>query len=108
MERIIHSPFSKEKIDFELTSSLQERYIDLVRVAEGAKAYPSQSGFFVRTAGLAEDGELWLGGNKEHAHSDAFIHGETAVLSSLKDLTESPIEAIAWYKERKGEEIVGP
>ncbi len=108
MERIIHSPFSKEKLDFELTPNEEGRYFDLVRLAEGAKAYPSQSGFFVRTAGLAEDGELCLGGNKEHAHSDAFIHGETAVLSSLKDLTDSPIEAIAWYKERKGEEIVGP
>lgn len=107
MERNIHSPFSQEKIDFELTRNEQEKYLDLVRYAEDAKAYPSQSGHFVCTAALAKDGNVCIGGNKEYALSDAFIHGETAVVSSLRDLTDSPIEAVAWYKRRKGQEVIG-
>ncbi len=74
--------------------------------AKEAKAYPNQSGFYVKTAGFAVDGTEYLGGNKEYAFSDAFIHGETAVVSGLRDLTNSPIEAICWYK--KEGEIVTP
>jgi cytidine deaminase len=88
----------------EFTKERIRRYGELVREAKTARAYPDQSGFFVRTAGITKSGVLWKGGNKEYGHTDAFIHGETAVISGLKDITDDPIEAIAWYKD--GE--VGP
>lgn len=101
MERAVYSPFSKE-IDGGLDERKRERYTSLVLRAKEASAYPHQSGYFVRTAGLAKDGTEYIGGNKEYAHSDAFVHGETAVLSGMKDITDSPMEAIAWYR-REGE-----
>ena len=70
----------------------------MVLAAKEARAYPHQSGYFVRTAALAENGMIYLGGNKEYAHSDAFVHGETAVISGMRDQTDSPIKAIAWYR----------
>jgi len=73
-----------------------ERYYNLVVLAKDAKAYPNQSGYLVRTAGICEDGTIHLDGN---ALSDAYIHGETAVLSGLMDKTDSPVEAIAFYKD---------
>lgn len=108
MEREFYTPFEKDKLANPLSEREKDKYFDLVRLAEDAKAYPSQSGFFVRTVGLAKDGNLCLGGNKEYAHSDAFVHGETAVLSAIRDLTDSPLEAIAWYKPYKKGEAVGP
>lgn len=95
MERRIYSPFEKES---GLSEQEKEFYYLLVLAAKEAKAYPHQSGYFVKTAGMTESGEMYLGGNKEYAMSDAFVHGETAVISGLRDLTESPVRAIAWYR----------
>ncbi len=84
-----------------LTPEQISKFYYLIYQAKFAKAYPEQSGFFVRTAGITKKGEMWTGGNKEYGHSDAFIHGETAVVSGLKDLTNDPIEIIAWYREKE-------
>lgn len=76
-----------------------ERYRNLLRLAETARAYPTQSGFWVRTACEAEDGTQFSGGNKENGWEDAFEHGETATISGLSDLTDSKPVALGWYKE---------
>lgn len=70
-----------------------------MQLAGEAKAYPHQSGYFVKTAGMTKNGIYYKGGNKEYAHSDAFIHGETAVVSGLRDMTDSSIEVIGWHRE---------
>lgn len=92
--------FSTQK-ESELSPEAYKHFSFLIRKAHFAKAYPSQSGFFVRTAGMTEDGKIWAGGNKEYGYSDAFIHGETAVVSGLRDITSARIEAIAWYREQE-------
>lgn len=99
MEKIVHSPFLEKGSVLELTEEEKEIYIKLVLKAKEAKAYPQQSGYFVKTAGLTEDGTEYLGGNKEYGFSDAFVHGETAVISGMRDITESPLKAIAWYEK---------
>ena len=99
MEKIVYSPFLENKRGLVLSDLEKERYVNLILRAKEAKAYPHQSGFYVRTAGIARDGTEYLGGNKEYGFSDAFIHGETAVISGMRDLTNSPLEAIAWYKK---------
>lgn len=78
-----------------------EKYSFLINKAAQAKAYPSQSGFFVKTAGITEHGKVWTGGNKEYSLSDAFAHGEEAVVSALKDQTGERVEAIAWYRDKE-------
>lgn len=97
MKEAIH--FLGEDYSRLITPELKNKFSLLMQLAAEAKAYPSQSGFFVKTAGVAKDGTYFKGGNKEYGHSDAFIHGETAVVSGLRDLTESPIEIIGWNKE---------
>ncbi len=98
MREILLPSFKAEYAGAFLSVEKSNKYSNLVMLAKEARAYPSQSGFFVRTAGMAKDGTVFAGGNKEYAHSDAYIHGETAVLSGLSDITDSPVEAIAWYK----------
>lgn len=101
MKETIYYPqgFSTEKTS-ELGPEKVKLYRYLLSQAARAKAYPSQSGFHVRTAGVTKGGHFWMGGNKEYAHSHAFVHGETAVVSGLRDmLRDDPIEAIAWFKE---------
>jgi cytidine deaminase len=93
--------FSNENGNRLLTPEQLKKYSYLIHLAGEASAYPDQSGYFVRTAGITEHGTFHTGGNKEYGHSDAFIHGETAVVSGLRDLTSDRIEAIAWYQ--KGE-----
>lgn len=99
-----HQPdFPSHQHFSEISAEKQRHYAALVQLAGTAKAYPSQSGYHVRTAALAEDGTTHVGGNKEDGLSDAFVHGETAVLSGLRDKTTSPIEALAWnFVEGKG------
>jgi cytidine deaminase len=104
----LYSPFIKEAPVFGLTESQVKKYIRLTLIAKEAKAYPSQSGYFVRTSGLAVDGAVYRGGNKEHGFNDAFVHGETAVISGLRDITSSPIEAIAWYEPLRDGKKIGP
>lgn len=99
MEKLVYTLFLKKEQGLALSESEKDLYTHLVLKAKEARAYPHQSGFFVRTAGLAKDGTEYLGGNKEYGFSDAFIHGETAVLSGVRDATDSPLEAIAWYKK---------
>lgn len=105
MERDFFRPdyYSDGKEKAGLSSEQEKKYINLVSRAREAKAYPYQSGYHVRAAALAKDGTVYAGGNKEYALSDAFAHGETAVISGLKDLTDSPIEALAWYLESKND-----
>lgn len=75
-----------------------ERFRTLILEAKEAKAYPSQSGFHVLAAALTEDGRVVTGGNKEYAFSDAFVHGETAVISHVMDeCGDVGIKAIAFY-----------
>lgn len=95
-ERIL---FSKENNSNLITPELKNKFSLVMRLAAEAKAYPDQSGFFVKTAGMTKNGICYKGGNKEYGHSDAFIHGETAVVSGLRDLTDSPIEVIGWHKD---------
>jgi cytidine deaminase len=99
-----HQPdFEAHQHFSELSPEKQRQFAALVKLAETAKAYPHQSGYHVRTAALAEDGTTHAGGNKEDGFSDAFVHGETAVISGLRDKTASPIEALAWnFVEGKG------
>jgi len=99
MEKLIYLPFLEKESSLALSESEKEMYTHLVLRAKEAKAYPHQSGYFVQTAGLAEDGTEYVGGNKEYGFSDAFVHGETAVISGMKDITDSPIKAIAWYRK---------
>jgi cytidine deaminase len=100
-ERVLSAQGLNSEIQHGLTPEQNFNFSILVHLAGEANAYPDQSGFFVRTAGVTKNGIYYRGGNKEYGHSDAFIHGETAVASGLRDLTDQPIEAIAWY--RKGE-----
>lgn len=95
-ERIL---FAKEDRSNLLTPELLNKFSFVMQLASEAKAYPSQSGFFVRTAGMTKNGMYYKGGNKEFAHSNANPHGETAVVSGLLDLTDSPIEIIGWHKD---------
>lgn len=108
MREIYLPSYKAEMAGMYLTPREQRFCENLILLAKNARAYPSQSGFFVRTAGIAKDGTTFSGGNKEYGHSDAFIHGETAVLSGLLDSTDSPVMAIAWYKDRKSGEKVTP
>jgi cytidine deaminase len=83
----------------------RKRYTKLTLDAgDKAKAYPWQSLYYVLTGILAMDGTDYFGGNKEHALSDAWVHGETATLSGLRDITDCPAEALAWY-EKTGRQI---
>lgn len=93
--------FAKEDYSRLITPELRNRFSLVMQLAAEAKAHPSQSGFFVRTAGMTKNGMYYKGGNKEFAHSHAIPHGETAVASGLLDLTDSPIEVIGWHQ--KGE-----
>lgn len=103
-ERIFYPRgFSTENYASYLTPREIKKFSSLVHLAKEAKAYPSQSGYKVRSAALTVDGTVHSGGNKEYGWSDAFVHGETAAASGLRDKTESPIEAIAWYFESKDE-----
>jgi len=72
----------------------------LISKAKTAFADPSQSGYYVRTAGITENGDIVTGGNKENSLSDAYVHGETAVISHIRDVYgKVPIKAIGFYKE---------
>lgn len=95
----MYSPFSKNDNPF-FDEDRRKRYTKLTLDAgDKAKAYPWQSLYYVLTGILATDGMEYFGGNKEHALSDAWVHGETATLSGLMDITESPAEALAWYEK---------
>lgn len=101
-ERILYPPgFSTEKDPSVLTDEEIRRFSFLIHEASLARAYPDQSGFFVKTAGITEGGKLWTGGNKEFADSDTIAHGETAVVSGIRDMTNERIEAIAWYRDKE-------
>lgn len=106
MEKLIYTPFREKEHSLTLSESERDLYTRLVLRAKEARAYPHQSGYFVRTAGLAEDGTEYLGGNKEYGFNDAFVHGETAVISGMRDITDGSMKAIAWY--RKEGELVTP
>ena len=72
----------------------------LISRTEIAFSDPNQSGFQVRAAGITENGDIITGGNKENSHSDAYVHGETAVVSRIRDeYGKMPIKAIGFYKE---------
>jgi len=85
---------------FELNNEEIEMCCELISRAKNAFSDPSQSGFQVRAAGITEDGHIVTGGNKENSHSDAFVHGETAVVSRIRDeYGKTPIKAIGFFKE---------
>jgi len=72
----------------------------LISKAKTAFSDPSQSGYYVRTAGITENGDIVTGGNKENSLSDAYVHGETAVISHIRDVYgKVPIKAIGFYKD---------
>lgn len=78
---------------------------------EAAKAYtdPSQSGYHVRAVGITKDRNIVTGGNKENSLSDAYIHGETAVISRIRDQYGNvPITAIGFYSEKKENTSICP
>jgi hypothetical protein len=62
------------------------RCFDLVEAAKRATPRPTQSNFFVRSAAMVDTGEIALGGNREGMLSHAWIHGETAAISSAKQM----------------------
>lgn len=71
---------------------------ELLYAAREACPIPEQSSFEVRSAVLAQDGDIAVGGNMEFAFSDAFIHGETAALANLYSRKgKVPIRALAFY-----------
>ena len=85
---------------FKLNNEEIEMCCELISRAKNAFSDPNQSGFQVRAAGVTEDGHFITGGNKENSHSDAFVHGETAVVSRIRDeYGKTPIRAIGFYKE---------
>lgn len=80
-----------------------EVYYRLLLAAKEAHSDPYQSGFHVLTAALTADGQIVTGGNKENSLSDAFAHGETAVISRTRDTYgDVPIKAIAIYSDQEG------
>jgi cytidine deaminase len=75
-------------------------YENLISQAENAFSDPNQSGFFVRAAGITENGNIVTGGNKENSLSDAFVHGETAVVSEIRNrYGKTPIKAIGFFTQ---------
>jgi cytidine deaminase len=75
-------------------------YEKLISQAEIAFSDPSQSGFYVRAAGITKNGDIVTGGNKENSLSDAFVHGETAVVSEIRNrYGKTPIKAIGFFTQ---------
>lgn len=86
--------------EFEATVEEEALYRKAVQVAKEAFASPDQSGFHVLTCAMAADGSYVTGGNKEYALSDAFVHGETAVLTAFHDrFGRKPIKVLAFYSK---------
>jgi cytidine deaminase len=107
-ERQIYAPSPESPVS-ELSDADRLMCLWLVRQAREARANPTQSGYFVRTAAITEDGTLYTGGNKEDSLEEAFVHGEEAVVSGLYDRTDSPIKALAWYhNNEKGDHVTTP
>lgn len=71
-----------------------------IRAAKRSHAAPSQSGYHVRAVGVTRDGAHVHGGNMEYGHNDAFIHGESAVVSNaLAQHGEVDLKTLAFYNE---------
>lgn len=90
------------KIERSCESSPEEiiMFQKLIAKAKTSYSNPSQSGFHVRAAGITEDGRMVNGGNKENSLSDAFVHGETSVVSEIRNqYGNTPLRAIGFYKE---------
>jgi cytidine deaminase len=94
----------------QLTIEKKGAYSSLLLAAKDAKAFPSQSGFYVRTGALTESGLIITGGNIEYALSDAFVHGETSVIAGTlaKKGKEDPIKAIGFYSPDAAENPPSP
>lgn len=71
----------------------------VLEAARTARAHPPQSGYHVRTAGMTADGQVFTGGNLEYGYSDAFVHGETAVVSHAHSVTDERLTFIGFYNE---------
>lgn len=95
---------------YKLSDQEMEICHQLISKTETAFADPRQSGYFVKTAGVTENGDIVTGGNKENSLSDAFVHGETAVISRIRDqYGEVAIKAIGFYQEGDvSEENISP
>jgi len=96
----------KIESSFELNNEEIEMCQELISKAKTAFSDPNQSGFQVRAAGITEDGHIVTGGNKENSHSDAYVHGETAVVSRIRDeYGNVPIKAIGFFKEGENVDV---
>lgn len=74
------------------------RCFELVEAAKRSTPRPTQSNFFVRSAAMVDTEEIALGGNREGMLSHAWIHGETAAISTAKQMYgERPIIGIGYY-----------
>lgn len=90
----------KPETPYKLNDKEIEMCSKLISKAKTAFADPSQSGYFVQAAGVTENDDMVAGGNKENSSSDAFVHGETAVISHIRDIYgKTPIKAIGFYKD---------
>lgn len=89
---------SQDPNDQLLTAEEKRSFQRLILAAKNAYTNPTQSGYRVRTAAFLENGRVVRGGNKENSLSDAYVHGETAVVSRARDLYKKvPILAIGFY-----------
>ena len=90
----------KIESSFELNNKEIEMCQKLISKAKNAFSDPNQSGYKVRAAGITKNGDIVTGGNKENSHSDAYVHGEIAVVSRIRDQYGNiPIKAIGFFKE---------
>ena len=69
--------------DTPMSLSDQDTLVELIHAAKHAESDPYQSGFHVKTAAMTEDGDVVIGANHENSFSDAYAHGETAVISQI-------------------------
>jgi len=76
---------------------------ELLGIAKLSKQTPSQSGFYVKTAGLTQSGKTVLGGNMEYGLCSA-IHGEESVIANWAQACslDDRISAIAFASEDVG------
>jgi len=99
-DAVLVSPGKRIVIAPGVTATAEEitRCFDLVEAAKRATPHPTQSKFFVRSAAMIDTGEIALGGNREGMLSHAWIHGETAAISTAKQMYgERPVIGIGYY-----------
>ncbi len=93
-----------------LRRKAKQAYSDLLLAAKDARAFPPQSGFFVRAAGVTESGLVVTGGNIEYQLSDAFVHGETSVIAGAFSRAgkDDKLTAIGFYNREFSENPPAP